>query len=162
MLYIKIYKTLLLFFLWLHTWHVEVPRPGIEFELQLQPVLHLWQHQILWPTALGWGFNPRLHNDQSCWIWILNPLCHSWNSKIYETFWMNFYIRCTAWFKFLFLCFFLFCLSLSKWSINICWKIILHSLSCFDIVFKIPLAVLVWISFLILYAVLWIYVLSLS
>ena len=49
-----------LFFLilWRHPWHMEVPGPGIESELQLQPTPHLQQHQIL------------------------NPPCHSGNSPL--------------------------------------------------------------------------------
>ena len=31
----------------LHSQHIEVPGPGIESELQLQPILQPWQHQIL-------------------------------------------------------------------------------------------------------------------
>ena len=34
-------------FFWLSPWHVQVPRPGIESELQLQTAPQLWQHQIL-------------------------------------------------------------------------------------------------------------------
>ena len=45
-----------IFFCWLHSWHMEVPRPGIEFDLWLWPMPQLWQQ------------------------WILNPLCHIGNS----------------------------------------------------------------------------------
>ena len=34
-------------FLWLHLWQMEIPRPGIESELQLQPTPQLWQCWIL-------------------------------------------------------------------------------------------------------------------
>ena len=33
-------------FKWPPLWDMEVPRPGIESDLQLQPVLQLWQCQI--------------------------------------------------------------------------------------------------------------------
>ena len=37
------------FFYRLHPQHMEVPRPGVESELQLQSMPQLWQHQILNP-----------------------------------------------------------------------------------------------------------------
>ena len=51
-----------LFFFWLHPWHAEMPRPGIE------PAPQQWQHQIAWPpgnsqipVVLTWnGWVPRL------------------------------------------------------------------------------------------------------
>ena len=39
--------TTFFFFLWPHPQHMEVSRPGIEPELQLQPMLQLQQHWIL-------------------------------------------------------------------------------------------------------------------
>ena len=45
------------FFLWPHPWHVEVPGPGIEHVLQLQPASQLWQGWILTlchRETLGW------------------------------------------------------------------------------------------------------------
>ena len=46
-----LFSFFLFFFKWLHPWHVEVPRPGIESKPQLQPT-------------------PQLRQS-----WILNPLC---------------------------------------------------------------------------------------
>ena len=34
------------FFLQMYLQHMEVPRPGVELELQLQPMPQLWQHLI--------------------------------------------------------------------------------------------------------------------
>ena len=39
------------FFFWLHPWHVEVSRPGIESHLQLWPIPQLQQHWILKPLC---------------------------------------------------------------------------------------------------------------
>ena len=36
-----------LFFLWPHLWHMEIPRPGVKSELQLSPYASAKQHQIL-------------------------------------------------------------------------------------------------------------------
>ena len=43
-------------------WHMEVAKPGIRSELQLQPRLKLWQHWILNPLCRAWGqtFVPAL------------------------------------------------------------------------------------------------------
>ena len=38
---------------WSQPWHMEVPRPGIKSEPQLQPMPQLWQRQILYP--LHWA-----------------------------------------------------------------------------------------------------------
>ena len=48
-----------------HTWHMAVPRPGIESKLQLQPTPQLWQHRIF------------------------NPLCHTRSSTILPIFKME-------------------------------------------------------------------------
>ena len=73
--------SLLLFFyflkmLWLHPWHMEVPRPGIEFELQLWPASQLAfniQHQAGdWTCTSASDLRPCSQ--------VLNPLCHSGNS----------------------------------------------------------------------------------
>ena len=61
---------------------MEVPGPGIEFELQLQPTLQLKQagsFNALGGARAGQGSNLHLHSDLShCRILI--PLCHSKNS----------------------------------------------------------------------------------
>ena len=67
-------------FLWMHPWHKEVPRWGIESELQLQPTCQLWQYQILSPWSWTRGLNPLLRSDPICCSPILNPLCHTGNS----------------------------------------------------------------------------------
>ena len=48
------------YFLWLHPWTIEVPRPGTESKLQLRPTPQPWQ------------------------CGILNPLCHSRNTPTYS------------------------------------------------------------------------------
>lgn len=52
-----LYQHCFLFFVfflsWLHLWHMEIPRLGIESKLQLQPVPQLQQHQILNPLCLA-------------------------------------------------------------------------------------------------------------
>ena len=50
------------FFLWLHSWHMEVLGPGMEFKPQLWPIPHLRQ------------------------CWILNPLRHGRNSNVFFSF----------------------------------------------------------------------------
>ena len=44
-----IYSIISSFFLWSHLWHMEVPRQGIEPELELWPMPQLQKHQILKP-----------------------------------------------------------------------------------------------------------------
>ena len=56
------------------------PRPGTESEPQLWPMPRLRQHQILYPTVLGQGWNLCLCSDQIHCSWIVNPLCPSRNS----------------------------------------------------------------------------------
>ena len=68
------------FFFLPHLWHMEIPGLGIESEPQLQPISQLWQYQILYPTALGWGSNLCLCRDPSQCSLILNLLHHSGNS----------------------------------------------------------------------------------
>ena len=65
------------FFLFqVHSWHMEVPEPGIESETQLWPTPQLWQR------CVGQGLNPQLSSDLShSKDWILNLLCHSRNSR---------------------------------------------------------------------------------
>ena len=43
---VKIYTSFFFFFLWPHPWHREIPRSGIESELQLQPMPQPRQCQI--------------------------------------------------------------------------------------------------------------------
>ena len=58
-----------------HSWHMEIPRPRIESELQLQ------QHQILQSTVPGRGSKPCLHSNPSYCSQILTPRCRSGNSS---------------------------------------------------------------------------------
>ena len=44
-------------------WHVEIPRPGMKFELHLLPMPAT---PCLQATAPGQGSNPGLHSDWSC------------------------------------------------------------------------------------------------
>ena len=53
---LKLLFSFFLLILWPHLRHMDVPISGSESKLHLQPMLRLWQHQIL------------------------NPLCHSRNS----------------------------------------------------------------------------------
>ena len=73
--------TLLFFFsfLWLYLWHMEVPRPGVELELQLWPMCHShinarslthWARPGIKPTCLQ-----RQHQ-------VLNLLRHNGDSHI--------------------------------------------------------------------------------
>ena len=55
-------KYIFLNFFQLHPWHMEIPGPGIEPELQLRPMQQLWQ-----PHCAGWGSN--LH----CTETVLDP-----------------------------------------------------------------------------------------
>ena len=55
---------------------MEVPRPGIASEPQLQ------QRWILYLIALVRASNLCLHSDPGHCRWILNPLCHSGNSHV--------------------------------------------------------------------------------
>ena len=41
------------FLLWSHPWHMDIPRPGTESKLQLQPTAPLQQCQI--PNLLHWA-----------------------------------------------------------------------------------------------------------
>ena len=61
-------KAVKLFF-WPHLWHIEVPRPGIKSEPQLQPMLQLQQCRFLTHYAMS-GFKPMLWQKRQ----ILNPL----------------------------------------------------------------------------------------
>ena len=77
-------KFILLIFLWLHLWHVEIPRLGIESELQLPAYniaiampdlshicsLHLssQQHWILNPLSKA--------RDQTCILMDTSPVCY--------------------------------------------------------------------------------------
>ena len=72
--YQNFFLSFLIYFVWLHLQHVEVPRPGTESEPQLQ------QCRILQPTASGQGSHPCLYNNLNCCSQILNPLDHSGNS----------------------------------------------------------------------------------
>ena len=40
-------------YIWLHSWYMQVPRPGVESELQVEPTPQLQQSQILNP--LHWA-----------------------------------------------------------------------------------------------------------
>ena len=57
---------------------MEVLRPGAESELQLLPMPHLWQYQILNPLHLA-RYQTLLPQRQ---CQILNLLCHSGNSYL--------------------------------------------------------------------------------
>ena len=67
--------------------HMEVPRPGIESELQLRPTPQLQQCQIPSPAVLdqGWKLLPLIlpAGDSSGCSRILHPLCQSGNSVCY-------------------------------------------------------------------------------
>ena len=62
------------FFLGLHLGHKEVPRLGVELELQLQPTPQPWQHRIqATPTTyvrssnpLSEARDPKLHPQGHC------------------------------------------------------------------------------------------------
>ena len=66
----------LLFFFWLPLWHMEVPGPGTESEPELQPMLQLWQSQILNPRHQA-GDQTGIPTEMSL---INNLLPHSGNS----------------------------------------------------------------------------------
>ena len=56
------------FFLGLHLQHTEVPRPGIESELQLRPTPQPWQQQHrIW--AVSETYAKACHNDRSITHW---------------------------------------------------------------------------------------------
>ena len=57
---------LFLFLFWPHLRHMEVPRPGTESELQLQPMPQLQQCQILNPLHLSRN-SPEI--SLGCYIW---------------------------------------------------------------------------------------------
>ena len=63
---------------------MEVPRPGTEYETQLQPVPQMWQHRIL--NLLRWGSNLQWSKQQQRQCWILNLRHHSGNSQTYKLF----------------------------------------------------------------------------
>ena len=46
-LYVNIIIIIIIFFLWPHSQHMEVPRLGAEWKLQLRPMPHPQQHRIL-------------------------------------------------------------------------------------------------------------------
>ena len=66
---------------------------GTESKSQLQPMLQLWQRQILKDPlcpAGDWTSPSHLHSDPSSCSWILNPPFHSGNSSkhiIYKCTW---------------------------------------------------------------------------
>ena len=72
------------FFLWPHLWHMEVPRIGIESELELWTTPQLQQcwilNLLLWARNWMWDW---ICSDPSCCSQILNLLCHSENSLQY-------------------------------------------------------------------------------
>ena len=45
--FFSFFLIIIIIILWPHLWYMEVPRPEIESELQLQSTLQLWQCQIL-------------------------------------------------------------------------------------------------------------------
>lgn len=50
----QLHLSLFIYFFWLHPWHSEVPGPGTESELQLQPMPQLQPCEIASPTAPQW------------------------------------------------------------------------------------------------------------
>ena len=82
----------ILFFLWLHLWHKEVSRLGIELELRLRPMPQPGQHQIQAASAtytvtcgsirsLTHWARPGIKTSSSQrQHWVLNPLSHNRNS----------------------------------------------------------------------------------
>ena len=68
--------------LWPHPQHMEGPRPEIESEPQLWPMLQLWQHRILNPLCWNQSFNLHLCSNLRCCSLIPNPLHHSRNSLL--------------------------------------------------------------------------------
>ena len=86
-------------FLRQHLWHMEVPRLGVQLELQLRPIPQpltricdlwhsLWQHQILYPLSEGRA-QTHILMDTS---WILNLLSH--NGNTYPAFFFCFSVFC--------------------------------------------------------------------
>ena len=67
-------------FSWPHLWHMEVPGPGIESKLQLQPTPQPWQHRILNPPHRAgdrtWASAATRDSSR-----ILTSLYHSKNSQ---------------------------------------------------------------------------------
>ena len=75
-LFLLVFPFLICLFVWLYPWHMEVVGPGIKSELQLRPMLQLWQARSLTHCA-GPGIEP-MPPQRKCWI--LHLLCHSRNS----------------------------------------------------------------------------------
>ena len=50
-------------FFWPHPWQTEVPRPGAESKLQLEPVPQLWQCRILNLLHQARDQNPHCHRN---------------------------------------------------------------------------------------------------
>ena len=77
--YTWVHACMVFLFLWLHLWHMEVLRLGVELELPLGPMPQPHQHQMRaasvtyttacintgslthWPTERGQGLNPHPH-----------------------------------------------------------------------------------------------------
>ena len=91
-------------FLWPHLCHMEVPRLGVESELQLQPTLQPWQH---WIQAASVTYATACSNTRSLTHWVrpgikpassqrhlvLNLLNHNGNSLyililLYMSYWI--------------------------------------------------------------------------
>ena len=70
-------------FLWLHSWHLEVPWSGIESAPQWQPTqLQLWKCLIFNPLQQAGDGTHTSTVTLSCCSQILNPRCHSGNSSV--------------------------------------------------------------------------------
>jgi len=70
---VSISVTFFFFFFWLYLQHMEVPRPGIKSEMQLQATPQLQQHQIL---------NPPCHSRNSPLFFFNSPLMGNAMSKV--------------------------------------------------------------------------------
>ena len=80
------FLSFLSFFQWPLSRHIHVPWPMPGIESKSRPMPQLQQCQILYPTEPGQGSNTHLHGEHNHCSQILNPLCHSRNSWIYDIF----------------------------------------------------------------------------
>ena len=82
------------FFLGLHLWHMEVPRLGVELELQPPAYTTTTARQIQATYSESWIPNPLSEaRDQTCILMdasqVLNPLSHSGNSANLFNVWLQ-------------------------------------------------------------------------